>query len=142
LATGTIAKHPGQHGKITSIDFSVGDGRVQDLLRLFVKAERPPLNGIASFHAHVTVVPQARPFLEEVALTGDFGIEEGRFVHPKTQKNVADLSARSEGEKQENDDPDRFNAFFKKKHAGAVIPVKLTGTYSDPQPGLDLRIKK
>lgn len=31
-----------------------------------------------------------------------------------------------------------FDLIFKRKRAGAVIPVKITGTYSDPQPGLDI----
>ena len=35
-----------------------------------------------------------------------------------------------------------FNAFFKKKHAGAELPVHLIGTYRHPDFGLDLPIKK
>ena len=31
-----------------------------------------------------------------------------------------------------------FNVFFRKKHAGAVLPVHLAGTYKKPEPGLDL----
>jgi hypothetical protein len=35
-----------------------------------------------------------------------------------------------------------FDTFFRRKHAGAVIPVRLLGTYSAPQAGLDLPAKK
>ena len=31
-----------------------------------------------------------------------------------------------------------FDAIFKKKPQGAEIPVKLTGTYSHPEPGLEI----
>jgi hypothetical protein len=31
-----------------------------------------------------------------------------------------------------------FDAIFKKKPKGAEIPVKLTGTYAHPQPGLEI----
>ena len=34
-----------------------------------------------------------------------------------------------------------FNILFKKKHAGAVVPVHLIGTYQDPHAGLDLPVK-
>jgi hypothetical protein len=34
-----------------------------------------------------------------------------------------------------------FDDLFKRKHAGAEIPVHLVGTYSDPQAGLDLPLK-
>jgi hypothetical protein len=42
LARGQIAQHAGQQGKVASIALSVRDGRIQDVLRLFVReANRP-----------------------------------------------------------------------------------------------------
>jgi len=42
LARGEIAQHAGQQGKVASIALSVRDGRIQDVLRLFVReANRP-----------------------------------------------------------------------------------------------------
>ncbi len=35
-----------------------------------------------------------------------------------------------------------FDALFKKKRAGAIVPVHLIGTYDDPQPGLDIPSKE
>jgi hypothetical protein len=35
-----------------------------------------------------------------------------------------------------------FDGLFRKKHAGAVVPVHLTGSYQHPQAGLDLPLKK
>src|SRR5208283_934962 len=35
-----------------------------------------------------------------------------------------------------------FDVFFRRKHAGAVMPVHLMGTYDAPQAGLDLPAKK
>lgn len=209
-AEGSIAGRSGQKGKTTSLDLTIRNGRIQDVMRLFIKAPRPPLNGMASFRAHVTIPPEGRPFLQEVQLTGDFGIGGGRFTKPSTQDRVDKLSERAQGEKEE-DDPDSvisdlaghaslrdgvatfsdlsfsvpgalarmhgrynlqnqkidlhgtlrtqaefshqttgiksillkpFDALFKKKHAGAEIPVQVTGTYSDPHPGLDLDAKR
>jgi hypothetical protein len=34
-----------------------------------------------------------------------------------------------------------FDAIFKRHPRGAVIPVQLTGTYSDPHPGLEVASK-
>jgi len=31
-----------------------------------------------------------------------------------------------------------LDPFFKKKHAGAVVPIKITGTYGHPSYGLSL----
>jgi hypothetical protein len=35
-----------------------------------------------------------------------------------------------------------FDVFFRRKHAGAVMPVHLMGTYDTPEAGLDLPAKK
>jgi hypothetical protein len=210
LASGSVAGKPGQHGKTTSLEFHVKDGRLQDVLRLFVKAPRSPVNGVISFRAHVEVPPGERPFLQLVILKGDFGIEGGQFTKPETQGKVDTLSERAQGKKPDEDDEDPagvisnldghvnlkngvatltkisfevpsaqahmhgtfnllndkidfhgtlktdsdfskmsgggvksiflkpFDALFKKKPKGAEIPVKMTGTYQHPEPGLEL----
>jgi hypothetical protein len=241
LAKGEIAGHLGEPGKIAAIDLSVRDGRIQDILRLFVRAPKPPLDGAVSFSAHVVIPPEPRPFLERVRLTGDFRVSDGRFMKTSTQASVDTLSDRARGEKPKDpqppppntaanspstsdanakttsntdpnpDDLERvisnlsghvelrdaiatladlsfsvpgasalmhgtydihteavalhgtlktesefsdmtsgfksvllkpFNSIFKRKHAGAEIPVHLLGTYDHPETGLDLPDKK
>jgi hypothetical protein len=56
-----------------------------------------------------------------------------------TLKTEAELSKMSSGFKSVLLKP--FNVFFKRKHAGAVVPVHLIGPYRDPQAGLDLPVK-
>lgn len=222
LARGSVGEERSPRGKITSLDLNVSQGRIQDVLRLFVKEPRSPIVGTISFRAHVTIPPEGRPFEQEVGLVGDFGIDESHFTKPGTQKKVNNLSERAEGKKTEEkekgekkgeedsdaDDPERvvsnlrghvvlkngvatltnisfsipgavayvhgsfnvvnekidfhgvlktqaefskvggsgiksvllkpFNAIFKKKRTGAEIPIKMTGTYSHPEPGLEI----
>ena len=220
LSRGAVEGFPGRHGKVTVLDLNVADGRIQDILRLFIKEPRSPIVGIVSFRAHVTIPPEGRPFEQEVILVGDFGIDEGRFTKTETQKKVEGLSERAQGKKadekdksqgdDEEDDEDSsrvisglkghvvlkdgvatltnisfsvpgavaymhgtfnllneridfhgvlktdaefskvggggiksiflkpFDAIFKKDPKGAEIPVKLTGTYAHPQPGLEI----
>jgi hypothetical protein len=211
-ASGTIAGHPGQHGKTASLDLTINDGRIQDVLHIFIQHPRAPVTGVVSFRAHATILPLGRPFLNELILTGDFGVGGGLFTKPETQAKVDRLSAHAQGEKVKNDDDPEtvisdlsghvllkdgvatfsdlsfrvpgaeakmrgtfnllsqkvdlhgtlrteaefsktttgvksvllkpFNVFFKKKHAGAVIPVYMTGKYPHPQAGIDLIGKK
>lgn len=214
LAQGKIVGHAGQHGKTTSVELTVHDGRIQDVLRLFVSELKPPLNGTTSFRAHVVIPPEKRPFVREVQLSGDFGIEGGQFTKTTTQKDVDTLSEKARGakpdDKLEDADPERvisnlaghvelrvatatfsnlsfnvpgalaqmhgtynleseavdlhgtlttdtefskmsggfksvllkpFDVFFKRNHAGAVIPVHLIGKYHAPEFGLDLPAK-
>ncbi|HLZ91599.1 MAG TPA: AsmA-like C-terminal region-containing protein [Candidatus Acidoferrum sp.] len=218
LARGAVEESSGHPGKVTSLDLNVSRGRIQDLLRLFIKEPRSPIVGAISFRAHVTVPPLGRPFEQEVILVGDFGIDDGRFTKAETNKKVAGLSQRAQGKKTddkdkgtvdpEEEDAERivsdlkghvdlkngiatltdisfsipgavanvhgtfnllnekidfhgtlktdaefskmgggglksiflkpFDAMFKKKPKGAEIPIKMTGTYSHPQPGLEI----
>src|SRR5207302_2016874 len=78
-------------------------GRIQDLLRLFIKSPRAPMYGVVSFRATTTIPPGKTPFLKKVTLTGDFGIDEGNFK-PRTQEKVNKLSAGAQGEKGEEKD--------------------------------------
>jgi len=106
LATGSIEGNPGRHGKTTSLDVHVKDGRIQDVFRLFVKEPRSPVSGIISFRARIEVPPEGRPFLQEVDLKGDFGIAGGHFTKPETQDKIASLSERALGKKPDEDDED------------------------------------
>jgi len=206
---GSVARRAGQKGKEAVIHMASSAGRIQDLLRLFIKSPRAPMDGVVSFRATATIPPGKTPFLKKVTLTGDFGIDEGNFK-PRTQEKVNKLSAGARGEKgEEKDGADLqtvltnlkghvalsngiakfshlsftmpgasaqldgsynvitekidlhgvlrtdaelantvhgpkalflkvLDRFFKKKHAGYIAPVKITGTYDHPSFGLDL----
>ena len=99
LAQGKVAGTPGGKGKSTVMDFNVSRGRIQDIFRLFIKGKISPISGIVSFKAHAEVPPEDRPFLQEVRLSGDFGIEDERFTKPNTRKEIETLSKRARGEK-------------------------------------------
>src|SRR5581483_7943275 len=73
----------------------------QDLLRLFVTADRPPLEGPLAFQAHVLLPPGQQPFLRRVRLDGDFSIRDAHFTNPASQEKVNELSARARGDKQQ-----------------------------------------
>ena len=209
--SGKVAGTQGKEGKTTVLDLNVRDGRIQDVLRLFVTAPTPPLNGTTNFRAHVILPPGDQPFLRKVRLSADFGVAGGEFAKSSTQENVDSLSDKASktnvGGKAPDEDADKvmsniaghvdlrggtanfsnfsfevpgasaqmhgtfnlentaidlhgtlktevelsqmtngfrstllkpFNGVFKRKHAGAVVPVRLVGTYRDPHVGLDL----
>src|SRR5262249_27334996 len=96
-----IKAQTGVHGKVAAVDLFVTEGRIQDVLRLFVSEPQPPLNGVTSFRAHVVQPPGEGSFLDKVRLTGDFGIVGGQFTTDSTQGSVAELSERARGEKPE-----------------------------------------
>jgi hypothetical protein len=89
IASGTVS------GKTTALDFYSRNGRIQDLLLLFISDERVPLNGVTNLRAHVVLPPQKWAFLKKVRLVGDFGIDAVKFTTPAIQQDTNKLSAEA-----------------------------------------------
>ncbi len=211
---GTVSNEGGEAGKTVSLDLDARQARVEDLLRLFVKADQPPLDGAIELRAHATLPPGHEEFLRRIRLNGTFDITQAHFARPTTQLKVDQLSARAHSKKEKDtdaSDPERvvsdfkadarvrngtaylsnalfrvpaavargdgtynliteaidlhgtlamqaslskaaggvksiflipLDPFFKKKGAGAVLPVRITGTYAHPVFGLSLTGKR
>jgi hypothetical protein len=99
-ASGSVVNKAGQDGKTTSVDVDVNNGRIQDLLVLLAATKHAPMNGATSFKAHVTILPLGRPFLKELVMRGDFGVDQAAFRKPSRQEQVDELSERARGEKK------------------------------------------
>lgn len=126
VSQGEVAKKAGSEGKTVSLDATEPQGRIQDWLRLFSKADRPALTGTMNFTAQVLVPPGKRGFIERVNLQGDFGIDAASFTRPTTQGKVDSLSQVAEGGK-ENDDPASVIENLK----GHVLLKDAIATFSD-----------
>ncbi len=139
---GDLTGGPGQ-GKTVSVELNSSEARIQDLMRLFVKAPRPPLDGSIVFRAHVVLPPEHEPFLRRVQLESDFGITDAQFTSAHTQGKVEELSARSRSKKEKNkqdEDPERTVSDLK----GHVVLRNGTATFSNASfsvPGAVARVQ-
>ena len=128
---GSVAGVAGHAGKTVKLTMVSKDGRIQDLLLLFVKSRRAPMSGIVGFQGKIFLPPDARPFLGRVALQGDFGIDSGSFTNFHTQQGVNTLSrgAREDkNQKAENEDTDPRNVLSDLK--GHVLLEHGIATFS------------
>jgi hypothetical protein len=144
-AKGSVTDKKGRAGKFTSLDFAVRNGRIQDILRIFVRDNRPPMSGVTSFQAHVTVPPEGKPFLEEVTLQTDFGIGDGQFDKLTVQESVDKLSAVARGQKkaQQNEDEQNPAENVISDLRGHVVLRSGVATFTDLSftvPGADARM--
>jgi hypothetical protein len=99
VAEGSIAKSSSGKGKSAIIDLRSDQARIEDLLRLFVKTDRPPMSGSLTLATGAEIPPGKEEFLKKVKLGGSFGIGGGTFSKPSTQRGVDKLSAGARGEK-------------------------------------------
>ena len=91
-------------------------------------------NEIAKFHDVSFKVPSA-----EAILHGTYNLEDTKIDFHGDLKTQASLSDDSSGVKAVLLKP--LDPLFKKKHAGAEVPVEMTGTYHDPHFGVSLQPK-
>ncbi|HEV2468885.1 MAG TPA: AsmA-like C-terminal region-containing protein [Candidatus Sulfotelmatobacter sp.] len=101
IVNGSIAAVSGRPGKLTKLALDAPQGRIQDVLRLFV-THRPPMSGETAMQADIEIPPGKDPFLRRVKLRGTFGVEEGKFAKNRTQTDVDKLSAGARGKKKDD----------------------------------------
>ena len=89
----------GKQGKAVSLDFNAPQARIEDLLRIFVTADRSPLEGLMSLHTHVVLPPAPQPLIKRVQLDGGFTISDANFTNPITQREADELSLRAPGKR-------------------------------------------
>jgi hypothetical protein len=153
VAKGSIAKSSNGNSKTALLDLESSSARIDDLLGLFVQANRSPMSGTAAIHAHIEI-PPGSDFLKKIKLQGSFGVGRGSFSDASTQKDVDSLSAGARGKNgKEKEDPETVLAHLEGKVGVAngsaqfsdlffQIPgahVRLHGTYNLVNYKIDLR---
>ena len=106
VAQGSIAKSTAGKGKTALIEFRSAHARIEDLLRLFVKANRAPMSGSITLQAHAELPAGEEPFFKKLKLRGSFGISGGTFSE-STQESVDKLSAGASGRKEPGENRDK-----------------------------------
>ena len=103
VARGSVAGVKGQAGKSALLHLKVENGRIEDVLGMFVSEPHSPMSGDVSLETKAEIPSGDEPFLKKVRLDGGFTINEGKFSKPETQQDVDKLSAGARGKKK--DDP-------------------------------------
>lgn len=105
VAKGSVEGKPGVRGKTVSLDATVADGRLEDMLRLGVHAAVPALSGAIGFHSKIVIPPGDIDVVQKLKLDGAFAVDSARFSHLNVQKKVNELSHRGEGNPDDAEAP-------------------------------------
>ena len=96
---GDIKRPKGAPSRVASLQVEGSSGRIEDLLWLLSRGEKPAMTGPISLHARVAIPGGKRPFIQRVRVQGEFGIDGASFTKLETQRQVNTLSFRAEGQK-------------------------------------------
>ncbi|MEQ1574092.1 MAG: hypothetical protein ABL993_07575 [Vicinamibacterales bacterium] len=98
LAKGSVVGEPGAKGRTVSLDVKVDNGRLDDFMRLAVKAVQPPMRGVIGFDTAFELPAGQGDVPQRLRLTGTFNIQRGQFTSDAVQDKVDQLSRRGRGE--------------------------------------------
>jgi hypothetical protein len=150
-ASGGVIDAPGPEGRSVRLDVQMDSARLEDVLRLAVKAERPPMTGALTLKTAFLLPPGKIDVVKKLKLDGRFSIARAMFTNPQVQTKITELSLRSRGKQPDGSVkkpvPSDFEGTFKLSGGVLTIPsvafdvpgavVRLSGTYDLPSERLD-----
>jgi hypothetical protein len=152
VARGAVVRTEDVKGRRVSLDVAIDDGRIEDVLKLGVKADKPLMTGRMHLAAKFLLPAGDRDVIDKLELAGTFSLKEARFSNVNIQEKINTLSQRGKGNETPGDGPSvvsRLSGKFTLR-AGTLtfsdlsfgVPgaiVQLAGTYDVKRETLDFR---
>jgi hypothetical protein len=151
-ARGAVAHTPDRRkGRTITLDITMADGRLEDVLRLAIKSSKPPMIGALKLETSFVLPPGDLDVVKKLRLDGRFDIRAARFTDAGVQKKINELSRRGRGRIAEETAPERiasdFSGAFRLGDGQLTIPevvfdvpgaaVQLTGNYGLESEAID-----
>jgi hypothetical protein len=99
--SGAVIGIKGVDGRTITLDVDISGGRLEDLLRLAVRGNAPPLTGGISVKTSIRIPPGDRDVVDKLQLDGRFRIVAARFDSLNIQRKLDELSRRGRGQPDE-----------------------------------------
>jgi hypothetical protein len=138
-----VAPRPNVKGPTIILDVVSDHARIEDLLLLTVKVNRPVMTGSAQLEAKILFLEGDEDLMERMQLTGQFGLGEVHFTNSVEQSKVDSLSRRGQGKPKDLDVSDEVSdlqAYFRMERCNITFSnlsfhvegasVALVGTYN------------
>ncbi len=103
VANGGVVKDPSKKRRLIALDVTVDQGRIEDLLRLAVKADKPIMTGAVKFHTKFELPPEEGDVIARLNLNGKFDVAKAEFTNPEVAGKIQGLSRRSLGQPENQD---------------------------------------
>ena len=84
-------------GHIIDLDVHVPNGRIEDFLRLAVKARQPMMTGRLTMHSKLNIPPGKESVAKKIELKSAFTLREIHFTNSTTEDKIDDMSLRAQG---------------------------------------------
>ncbi len=96
-AHGAVIGLEGVQGRRIEVDVDMQNGRIEDLLMLAVRSEKPILLGAARLQAKLVIPPEKKKVIDKMQLRGEFVLSKATFTDAGVQTKLTGLSRRGQG---------------------------------------------
>jgi hypothetical protein len=103
VCTGGVVKAFHHPGREIVLDVKTDHARLEDLMRLAVKADTPPMTGDVQLSTKLDLPPGPGDIVGRLRLDGAFGIGTAQFANPETRQKLENLSRRGLGKPKDED---------------------------------------
>jgi hypothetical protein len=101
-AKGAVLDAPkGQHGRTVTLDVAMDKSRIEDVMKMAVKAASPPMVGSLKLNTKFLLPPGENDVVDRLRLDGQFWIGKARFTNYDVQGKIEELSKRARGKTAE-----------------------------------------
>jgi hypothetical protein len=97
-ARGAVARAKDVKGRHVSLDVTIDEGKIEDVLRLAADTDRPPLTGRVSVQSKVLIPAGDEKVIDRLQLDGRFALAQARFTSYNVRKRITELSRRARGQ--------------------------------------------
>jgi uncharacterized protein involved in outer membrane biogenesis len=101
--------YPKVKGRTIALDAVSNDARIEDLLALTVKSERPLMTGSAELRTQILIPERDQDVVDRLQLHGQFGLGNVHFTSSTVQGKVDSLSRRGQGKPKDQDISDAMS---------------------------------
>ena len=95
--------YSGVKGRTIALDAVSTDARIEDLLSLAVKADKPVMMGGAKLKAKIVIPEGDEDLIQRLQLDGQFGLARVHFTNSGVQAKIDSLSRRGQGKPKDVD---------------------------------------
>lgn len=96
-ARGAVVGAEGVKGRTVKVHVKIDDGRIEDVLRLTVKGNAPPMTGRLALHADLDLPAGPADVMDRLELAGEFNVAGVRFDNAAVQTRISNMSERARG---------------------------------------------
>ena len=113
---GAVVRVKDVKGRHVALDVVIERGRIEDLLMLAVKGQKPILTGLIDLKTKFLLPAGEATVIEKLQLAGTFKLAQARFANVDVQKKITMLSQRGRGDETGD--------------GGESVVSNLTGTFA------------